>query len=324
MRSPDLRVLFRAPAGPRRGFGHLLRCRSLARALGVQPMVALRGTPATHLAAKRLGVTVIPGNPARALRTVRPHVVVVDDPIARQGARWIGLARDQKVPVIGLHDLGLGCLEADLVVDGSVVTRVPRGPRHVRTGLRCAVLDPAFARLAPRPDRGAPTVLVALGGGPRRRRALEIAQAIVQRVPGARVRIAGGLSSRGLKSTSVPRVAWTGPLDGLRRELTRCDVAVVGGGLSLYEACAAGVAAVALPVVRHQAPTVRGFGLRGGCVPLSQRVPAITVAAHVAQLFDDGRRRGRLGRIGRLLVDGRGAQRVAREIRKLAALRGAA
>ena len=151
MRSPDLRVLFRAPAGPRRGFGHLLRCRSLARALGVPPMVALRGTPATRLAAKRLGVTVIPGDPARALRTVRPHVVVVDDPIARQGARWIGLARDQKVPVIGLHDLGLGCLEADLVVDGSVVTRVPRGPRQVRTGLRCAVLDPAFARLAPRP-----------------------------------------------------------------------------------------------------------------------------------------------------------------------------
>jgi spore coat polysaccharide biosynthesis predicted glycosyltransferase SpsG len=112
-------------------------------------------------------------------------------------------------------------------------------------------------------------------------------------------------------------------LDGLRRELTRCDVAVVGGGLSLYEACAAGVAAVALPVVRDQAPTVRGFGLRGGCVPLAHRVPAITVAARVAQLLVDGRRRGRLGRIGRLLVDGRGALRIASEVRKLAAQRGA-
>ena len=41
----DLRVLFRAPAGPRRGFGHLVRCRSLARALGVRPLIALRGGP---------------------------------------------------------------------------------------------------------------------------------------------------------------------------------------------------------------------------------------------------------------------------------------
>jgi spore coat polysaccharide biosynthesis predicted glycosyltransferase SpsG len=319
MRSPDLRVLFRAPAGPRRGFGHLLRCRSLARALGVTPMVALRGTPATCRAARRLGVRVVKGDPVRALRAVRPDVVVVDDPIAREGARWIGSARHLRVPVIGLHDLGIGCLDADLVVDGSVVTRVRRDPRRVRTGLRCAVLDPAFARLAPRSDRRAPSVLIALGGGPRLRRALAIAQAIVARVPTARVRIAGGLASPGWGEASVPGVAWTGPLDGLRLELTRCDVAVVAGGVSLYEACAAGVAAVALPVVREQAPTVRGFGLRGGCLPLPQSAQATTVAARVAGLLTDVRRRGRLGRIGRLLVDGRGALRVATEIRKLAA-----
>jgi hypothetical protein len=299
-----------------------LRCRSLARALGVTPMVALRGTPATRRAAKRLGVTVVAGDSVRALRAVRPDVVVVDDPIARQGARWIGSAKQLKVPVIGLHDLGIGCLDADLVVDGSVVTRVRRDPRRVRTGLRCAVLDPAFARLAPRSSRRAPTVLVALGGGPRHRRALAIAQAIVARVPTARVRIAGGLSPVARRLTP-PGVTWTGPLDGLRVELTRCDVAVVAGGVSLYEACAAGVAAVALPVVRDQAPTVRGFGLRGGCLPLSQSAHAVTVAARVAGLLTNVRRRGRLGRIGRLLVDGRGALRVATEIRKLAAERAA-
>ena len=33
--SSDLRVLFRVAAGPRRGFGHLVRSLSLARALGI-------------------------------------------------------------------------------------------------------------------------------------------------------------------------------------------------------------------------------------------------------------------------------------------------
>jgi hypothetical protein len=176
-------------------------------------------------------------------------------------------------------------------------------------------------------------VLIALGGGPRRTRALAIAEAIVARVPFARVRIAGGLALSGApqagrpspvgRRLSPPRITWTGPLDGLRPELTRCDVAVVAGGVSLYEACAAGVAAVAVPVVRAQTPTVRGFGLRGGCLALPQRVHAATVAERVAGLLTDERRRGRLGRIGRLLVDGRGALRVATEIRRLAAERAA-
>src|SRR5436190_23361661 len=109
-RSADLRVLFRAPAGPRRGFGHLLRCRALARALGVPPVVALRATRATRLAAARLGVTVVTGEPGRVLRTIRPDVVVVDDLVARQAARWIGWARRLRIPVVGIHDLGLGRL----------------------------------------------------------------------------------------------------------------------------------------------------------------------------------------------------------------------
>jgi len=44
--SSDLRVLFRVAAGPRRGFGHLVRCISLARAMGIRPLLCLRG-PAT-------------------------------------------------------------------------------------------------------------------------------------------------------------------------------------------------------------------------------------------------------------------------------------
>ena len=44
----DLRILFRAPAGARRGFGHLVRCRSLARALGVRPLISLRGGTAVQ------------------------------------------------------------------------------------------------------------------------------------------------------------------------------------------------------------------------------------------------------------------------------------
>jgi len=55
--SSDLRVLFRAPAGPRRGFGHLVRSISLARAMGVRPLLCLRGPSEVQDTAVALGVS---------------------------------------------------------------------------------------------------------------------------------------------------------------------------------------------------------------------------------------------------------------------------
>ena len=121
--SAELRVLFRAPAGPRRGFGHLVRCRSLARALGVRPLIAIRGGQRARTAARALGCDVIEGSSAAVIARVAPQVVVVDDPIASNARRWIACARRFGCRVVTVHDLGLGACEGDLVVDGSVIGR---------------------------------------------------------------------------------------------------------------------------------------------------------------------------------------------------------
>ena len=309
----DTPVLFRAPAGPRRGFGHLLRCRALARAIGVRPVVALRATAATRRAAERLGVTVITGSASATLRRTRARLLVVDDPVAAAASRWIATARRLGCRVASIHDLGLGCLDGDLVIDGSVTGRARVERRRGLAGLRYAVLDPAFSSAASacRPAAAeVRRVLVSLGGGPRRRRALAIARAVAVRVPSASVRVVAGFTrahGRGAGS-----IQCTGPVDGLRAELLRCDVAVVAGGVSLYEACAAGVPAVALPVVGPQRPTVRAFTRRGACLGVA--TPTATpddIAKAVADLARNPGRRRTLGRTAQRLVDGRGAVRVA-------------
>jgi spore coat polysaccharide biosynthesis predicted glycosyltransferase SpsG len=309
-------VIFRAPAGPRRGFGHLLRCRALARAIGISPLVALRGTPATRRAARRLGVIVLGGSPATVLRRTRARLVVVDDPVASTAARWIAAARRCGCRVVSVHDLGLGCLDADLVIDGSVTRRAPVERRRALAGLRYAVLDPSFGAAPPLPVRLVRRVLVSLGGGPRRRRALAIARAIAQRLPWATVRVVGGFGAS-CRRPSLG-VQWTGPVDGLRAELLRCDLAVVAGGVSLYEACAAGVPAVAVPVVRPQAPAVRAFARRGACRGVTcESASAEAVARVVAALARNASQRRALARSARRLVDGRGAARVAEALSRL-------
>ena len=150
----------------------------------------------------------------------------------------------------------------------------------------------------------------------RRGRALAIARAIAARIPHAAVRVVAGLHGRPTGRRRLDPVHRTGGRPA--RELLRCDVAVVAGGVSLYEACAAGVPAVALPVVGPQRPTV---GVRP-----PRRVPwdvdgdaraRTRVARAVADLAANAATRRALARRAQTLVDGSGSVRVAAALAQL-------
>jgi len=331
-RSPDRRrrratqpaVIFRAAAGPRRGFGHLVRCQSLARALDVTPVVSLRATARTARHAAALGCTVVEGGPRRVLADTPCDVLVVDDPNQAAAAVWIRAGRRAGRPVVTVHDLGIGCLEGDLVVDGSVVRKpvLRRAAGLVVSGPQYAVLDPrlmAWRRRGAEPV-GAFTVLIALGGGTNVTLASAIADALTSADERIHVRIAGGFSAGGHAQLRVqPRVCWLGRTPGLGRELSRADVAVVGGGVTLYEACALGVPTVAVPVVDAQRATIAGFvrkgaatGIVDGPVDLERVVTLV-----MALIENTQKRRGVAARASKV-VDGRGAARVAQFVTRLA------
>jgi spore coat polysaccharide biosynthesis predicted glycosyltransferase SpsG len=314
----DFRVLFRVAAGPRRGFGHLLRTLSLARALGVRPLLSLRGPAPVVETALALGADVLAQSGLRSLKALAPDIVVIDDPVRAAARRWIEAARRSGALVVTVHDLGVGCPDGDVVIDGSVTKSARPAGRTAFTGTRYAIIDPDLStppveRLARQNDR---RVLVALGGGPRRTTALAIAEAIAALDPRAEVRIAGGFDTP--VPAPAPSVAWLPPARGLSRELHRANVAVVGGGVSLYEACSAGVPTVGLPVVPGQVPTVRAFGRRGAVVAMPFRSPGRRTAAAVVALLDDPRRREVLKRRALRLVDGKGAMRAAAAVLEFA------
>lgn len=323
MATGDIRVLFRAAAGPRLGFGHLIRCRSLARALGVVPLVSLRATPSTRAAARRLGCT-LADDGLQALRAGGvPCVLVVDDPSAEHAEVWVNAARRLAVPVATVHDLGLGYVASDLNIDGSVRPHAAMRHRHGDLcGPTYAMLDPAVVTWRARraavvePQR----VLVALGGGSYIfALAARLADALAAAVPGVRLRMAAGFSEV-RRLPTLGQVEWVSPGSGLGEELAHAAVAVLAGGVTAYEACAIGTPTVATALTPAQGLTIRaladaGAVLDGGSVRNPRHLTRL--AGHVAHLIGDRRSQRRCTAAGHALVDGRGIYRVADGIRAL-------
>ncbi|MBL8136903.1 MAG: hypothetical protein JNL48_09795 [Acidobacteria bacterium] len=311
-------VVFRIAAGPRLGFGHLVRCRALARALGVVPRVSIRGTAATRRAAARLGARVLDGGP-RLLGRERPHLLVVDDPSAIEARRWVSAARRRGIPVASIHDAGLARVRADLVIDGSVRT-APSADATRLFGPRYAVIDPRLSASGTRRRAVAGRVVVAVGGGAHVFSLVPaVVAALARRVPGLDIRVAAGFTPRPLRP-ALPAGRWLAP-GQLGRAMSNAHLAIVAGGITAYEACALGVPAVAVSVVPAQQPTVRALARRGAAVdggPLGTAAAASRVAGHTSRLLASPAAQRRLAANGRCLVDGRGAARVAVALRALA------
>jgi hypothetical protein len=273
--------------------------------LGVQPQVALRGGADAKRVAKRLGCRLVAGSMTTVL-TDMPDVLVVDDPSPADAQRWLESGHRAGWATVAVRDQGIGRGTADLIVDGS------------------SILDPSFARVskATRRSLRGRRVLIALGGGEHvTRLASELVSAIRNQSSDASIRVAAGLCASG--RPALPGASWVTRTNGLRGELERCDVAVVAGGITLYEACALGRATVAMPVVSGQRPAVRAAASRRAVLTPTRLGSRrfIEVGRHVAALLGSLSRRRSLEAAARRLVDGRGAFRVAAQIKKLAALK---
>jgi hypothetical protein len=316
----SLRVLFRVAAGPRVGFGHLVRARSLAAALGVPVWVSIRGSADTRRVAATLGCDVVDDV---ELPNRRCAVMVVDDPSPRRALPWVHRARQSGLLAVTISDLGLGAVESDLAVDGSIEPHATRlGLFDNLYGPAYAILDPSIATARGARPAGGTDVLVALGGGAHVGvLAARLCRAIAARVPDVRIRVASGF-------VAGPRPVldagdWIESTGGLAAELAAARVAVVAGGVTLYEACAIGVPAVGLALTPAQRRTVqafaaRGAALEGGFAPDGAGAFERT-AEGVLEIMSSARVVERLALSGQHLVDGRGATRVAARIRALSA-----
>lgn len=319
-------VLFLTVAGAGAGLGHVKRCAALGSALAGLG-ASVRFAVAGHL--QRVGTfgMTLPGfeapqwigSPRLALEIVErsgADLIVVDAYLATD--ELLRAIRSRGAVVAAIDDLADRELPVDIVVNGAYhaerrrYAEVPG--RRLLLGPRFTLIDPGFADVPHRVTR--PTVsrvLVTLGGEDAGAVVAASVASVARAAPGAVIDLVVGPFAPAASARGA-NVRLHQGLPSLRALLLEADFAVTGAGMTLYECLAAGTPAVAVPLADNQRPNFDELTGAGLVLPGQP-----DLAAAVERLSLDAALRGRLAASGRALVDGRGAARVAAELRRAVA-----
>jgi len=102
--------------------------------------------------------------------------------------------------------------------------------------------------------------------------------------------------------------------DDMVTELAAAELAVLSMGVTVYEAMACGVPAIVVGRSRGDLAHMRPLAAAGAIVSLGLGWTEERLASAVEELLASPGRRAGMGLAGRALVDGRGAERVARRL----------
>jgi spore coat polysaccharide biosynthesis predicted glycosyltransferase SpsG len=340
-------IIFRCDASPSIGMGHLMRSRTFAavlRQLGqrcimlgppedyrtpvdaelFEHWIAVSGWESGESDATRFVAAARDHGARRAVLDDYRVDLPVQDVLHGEGMIWM-----QHFDASKEH-----WFRADMIVHGSPSETAERwGPyllnpdAEMLFGPRYAVLRPEFPPPTLRPDaRDVETILVSFGGGNDHGAILLALRALVTRTPD-NIRYAIMSGSRNPNNAFVQD--WIDEYAGNRAVLhieppnvaglfANCDLALLGGGISIYEAAACGLPMVVVALADNQLRQCAAWEKLGAAIFLGYRadVTAELLAQTVLGLIADPPRRAAMSAIGRMAVDGRGAYRLAAHLLK--------
>lgn len=247
---------------------------------------------------------------------------IVADLYALDAAYLVGL-REAKAIVAAVDDLGDRELPVDLVINGSInadrlayrtgnATRFLLGPQYVL--LRSEFAEEPKRTIAKQVRR----VLVTVGGGDPDRLTPRLVRWAADALKDTSVDVVIGpmFDKQNLPAGYKSATIHSNP-QNMREIMLGADVALCGGGQTTYELAATGTPAVAVRTAGNQTVNLEGLSAAGSLTWVGDANDAdleSKMTQELKALAGDVARRAAMSRMGRVLVDGQGATRVAHAI----------
>jgi spore coat polysaccharide biosynthesis predicted glycosyltransferase SpsG len=259
-----------------RGMGHLFRALHLADALtakGVRcKFLVNRHEPALEIIAQR-------GHAALAVDLHDLESGWEDALVRREGIRlWVNDRLDTSrrharrikalgLPLVTFDDRGEGAAWADLHIAALAFDDAESlAGRQVLRGVRYLILDPAIARYRRQRDSFR-SLVVSLGGSDTYGVTVKVVKLLAAQDQGATIIIGPAFAHHeALARVMTPRFTLKRGVPSLAEEFERHDLAVTGGGITPFEASAAGLPCIVIANERFEIPVGRALERMGGAV----------------------------------------------------------
>lgn len=330
-------VAFCTNGGPLIGLGHLRRCMTLAGVLqghGAVARFAVNLAPGVLEVLRQAGfegVSVGEGGDLDLSEVLR-HIqewdaqALVIDSYTVQGHQ---LARPGMPVLAVIDDLADQTWPVDLVINGGANAHelVYRTSPHTRLllGTPYALVREEFAQEPNRLTRKVvQRVLIAVGGMDQFGLTLRLMEWTREALGGVAMEVIVGPFFSEDETHQLERATRAEGRVTLHRDppkirdlMLSCDVAIAGGGQTVYELAATGTPSLAIRMFDNQTGNVTALAAKGTLTWVGDAQDKDLhekVHRALGQLSGEPERREAMSRDGRLLVDGCGAQRVARTL----------
>jgi UDP-2,4-diacetamido-2,4,6-trideoxy-beta-L-altropyranose hydrolase len=337
-------LLLRCDASVAIGTGHAMRCLALAQAWqdagGCAVFAITQATPAVEERRQResVGVSRIKAEPGSADDAKQTVALAHENPASWVVVDGYGFGADYQaalkaagLKVLFVDDNGhAGHYSADLVLNQNahadeslyrsreLSTKLLLGPRYAMLRREFAAWR-GWTRKIPEAARN---VLVTMGGSDPENFTRKAVEGLRTVSGGIRIRVLAGGSNPHVASLEELRMEGDSSIEIVRdatdmpEQMSWADLAVAGAGSVCLEMCHMGLPALLIDLAENQTPIASEFARRGTAYHLgnSKTVTPEQVGAETRRLLASVAERSAMSERGRELVDGIGAERVAREL----------
>jgi len=324
-----VRLLVRTTAGGAIGLGHLRRCLSLASALlaeRAEVVFAIDGDLVGAALTRADGFVAYELTTGSATETLlvasqcNADAVIADS--YEFDARYFRELRASGALLVALDD----CIDRELPVEMVVNPTVGVAPEEYEKwtsarlllGPRYALLRKAFSSLRARQIRQTvETLLVSIGGSDPHHLTPRVVEWACQVFPARVDVIIGPMAAAPRNEFSDRRVVLHCNPPHMHELMLAADLAVSAGGQTTYELAATGTPTVAIRTAANQTRSLQGLQSAGALHWIgdaSDEQLEATLKSTLSRLLNDQVRREAMSVAGQAIVDGHGAERVAREI----------
>lgn len=304
----------------KRGMGHVYRMKTLSNALlealGCTVYFIIDSDTVAYPLTQETknNIYCVPRNDYtirhRIINNIKPKLVIVD--IYDTTKEELEVYRHQQSKLMIFENNTAAATIADCVVnaiiDGTNNTIYRRNDTTYYIGPRYMILHPSFKKsrpISPVIRESVKTITVALGGAD----ALNITEIVSQWLSELRnqeiiiVKGPAGRINSGpvLQRDNIIRVSSP---DNLSVVLSKCDLAVTGGGLTAYEAACLGIPTIIIPQAIHEIDTARKLVDYGTAMMVNNTIERIEFTQVINELDKDKSRRCMMAYRGLQLLDG--------------------